>query len=155
MSESRLVPTTVSTTEHRLFNGEVRGRLWEKPGQGSGGPHLAAAICNRCRLCSSWGTRCIARAFAPIHDPFCMAVKHVHAAVQSDRGEEHERELQRVPRPFRSAHDRGTEKKVLLDLLVVASSYTQTLRYSLSLFMCVHSASTQTIHTRRARRKFL
>ena len=37
-------------------------------------------------------------------------MKHVHAAVQSDRGEEHERELQRVPRPFRSAHDPTTEE---------------------------------------------
>ena len=39
--------------------------------------------------------------------------KRVRAAVKSDRAKEHVRELQRVPHPFRSAHDRGAEKKLL------------------------------------------
>ena len=42
-----------------------------------------------------------------------MATKRGHAAVQSDRAKEHERELQRFPRPFRGAHDRRAEKEFL------------------------------------------
>ena len=34
--------------------------------------------------------------------------------LQSDRAKEHVRELQRAPQPFRSARDRGAEKKLLL-----------------------------------------
>ena len=45
--------------------------------------------------------------------------KRVRAAVKSDRAKEHVRELQRVPRPFRSAHDRGAEKKLPSDPLLL------------------------------------
>ena len=48
-----------------------------------------------------------------------MHVNRVHAAVQSDRAKEHVRELQRVPQPFRSARDRGAEKKLLSHLLSI------------------------------------
>ena len=37
----------------------------------------------------------------------------MRAAVKSDRAKEHVRELQRVPHPFRSAHDRGEENEFL------------------------------------------
>ena len=46
-----------------------------------------------------------------------MHVKRVHAAVKSDRAKEHVRELQRVPRPFRSARDRGAGKRLPSDPL--------------------------------------
>ena len=50
-----------------------------------------------------------------------MHVNHVHAAVKTDRGLEHERELQRVPGPFRSAHARGGEKNFPSDLLIIGA----------------------------------
>ena len=40
-----------------------------------------------------------------------------HATVKVAMSEEHACELQRVPRPFRSAHDRGAEKKFPSDPL--------------------------------------
>ena len=56
---------SVSTTEHRLFNGEVRGRSLVKVLV----DHLAAAICNRCRLCSSSGNACSSRVCSDSHGP--------------------------------------------------------------------------------------